>query len=187
MKKQFIVILIPIMMLVFLVQSKPAFSQNLDLSSFLLDTRGNNLLARFSVEVDEFDKILTALENGSKLALVYDVSVLEDRTLFWNQTIVNKKINIEFEKDLLAGDYVVFFPEQKRTLNSFGKKDFLELFAGLDTELLALDKLKTGKKYIVRIQVKLISRGVPKWVKGTLFFWSWDLASSIRYEMEFSL
>ncbi|MFO7728130.1 MAG: DUF4390 domain-containing protein [Desulfonatronovibrio sp.] len=187
MKKQFIFILISIMMPVFLVQSKPAFSQNLDLSSFVLDTRENNLLARFSVEIDDFDKIASALENGAELALVCEVSVLENRTLFWDQAIVHKKINIEMEKNLLAEDYIVVFPDQKRTLDSFGKKEFLELFEDMDIELLPLEPLQTEKKYIVRIQVKLISRSIPKWIKRTLFFWSWDLAGSIHYEMEFSL
>ncbi|MFP4108387.1 MAG: DUF4390 domain-containing protein [Desulfonatronovibrio sp.] len=180
-------VLISVMMLLFLAQSKPVFSQSLDLSSFILDTRENNLLARFSIDVDDFDTILTALENGAELALVCDVTVLEDRALFWDQAIADKKINIEMEKDLLAGGYIIVFPDQKRVLDSFGKKEFLELLADMDAELLALDALQTDKKDIVRIQAKLISRSVPKWIKRTLFFWSWDLARSIRYEMEFSL
>ncbi|MFP4083710.1 MAG: DUF4390 domain-containing protein [Desulfonatronovibrio sp.] len=187
MKKQFMPVLISVMMLLFLAQSKPVFSQSLDLSSFILDTRENNLLARFSIDVDDFETILTALENGAELALVCDVTVLEDRALFWDQAIADKKINIEMEKDLLAGGYIIVFPDQKRVLDSFGKKEFLELLADMDAELLALDALQTDKKYIVRIQAKLISRSVPKWIKRTLFFWSWDLARSIRYEMEFSL
>ncbi len=173
--------------LMLLFPAREADAQRLDLSSFLIDTYGDNLLARFSIEVDDFEKIKAALDNGSKVALICDVSLLLKRILFWDLPIAGRVIEIDLEKDFLSGGYNVIFPEQKRSLSSFEESDFLEIFGDMNVELLPLDKLEPGQKYAVRIQVKLISRGVPKWIKRTLFFWSWDLAGSIRYEMEFSL
>jgi len=187
MKKLLIPILSVVMVFLLLIPAREASSQRLDLSSFLIDTYGDNLLARFSLEVDDFEKIKTALDNGSKVALLCDVKVLKNRVLFWDMPLEGREIEVGLEKDLLSGNYNIIFPNQRRILSSFEESDFLEQFGDMHIELLPLDKLEPGQKYIVRIQVKLISRGVPKWIKRTLFFWSWDLARSIRYEMEFSL
>jgi len=174
-------------LLLLMMPAKEAGSQRLDLSSFLIDTHDDHLLARFSIEVDNFEKVKSALDNGSKVALICDVSLLKDRPLIWNLSLADKEIEVGLEKDLLSGDYRIIFPSQKRNLSNFDEKDFLSQFGDMSVELLPLEKLEPDQKYIVRIQVKLMSKGVPKWIKRTLFFWSWDLAKSIRYEMKFSL
>ena len=161
--------------------------QRLDLSSFLIDTQEDSLLARFSIDIDDFERIKTALDNGSKVALLCDVSLFRNRVLFWDLSLAGRQVEVGLEKDLLSGEYLIAFPGQKRRLINFEINDFHELFSDMNIELLPLDRLEPGQKYIVRIQVKLISKGVPKWIKRTLFFWNWDLARSIRYEMEFSL
>ncbi len=186
MKKLF-PILLTVVIVFLLIPDREANSQKLDLSSFLLETYEDNLQTRFSVEVDDFEKIKTALDNGSKVALLCDVSIFKNRIIFWNMSVEDREIEIGLEKDLLSGKYNIIYPDQKRSLDSFEKSDFLEQFGDMKIELVPMDMLESGQKYTVRIQVKLISRGVPKWIKRTLFFWSWDLARSIRYEMEFSL
>ncbi len=172
--------------LLFLLPAREASGQRLDLSSFLIDTYGDTLVARFSITLDNFDKVKSALDNGSKVALLCNVSLLKDRVFFWDQPMVEKDIEIGLEKNLLSGGYVVFLPNQTRNLDVFEKDIFIELFGDMNVELLALDKLNPDQKYIVRTQARLISKGVPKWIKRTLFFWSWDLAKSIRYEMRFT-
>ncbi len=187
MKKLLYPIVCTVMILLLLVPAREASSQRLDLSDFLIDTYGDNLLARFSIEIDDLEKIRTALDNGSKLALICDIRLLKNRMLLWDQSLAHQEIEIGLEKDLLSEEYNIIFPGQKKILGSFEESDFLNQFGDMQAELLPLDSLEPDQKYIARIQVRLISRGVPNWIKRTLFFWSWDLAKSIRYEMEFSL
>ena len=172
--------------LLLLLPVRDASAQRLDLSSFLIDTYGDTLLARFSITLDDFDKVKSALDNGSKVALLCNVSLLKDRVFFWDQPMMQRDIEIGLEKNMLSGGYVVIFPSQTRNLDIIDKDIFHELFGNMNVELLTLDKLEPGQKYIVRTQARLISKGVPKWIKRTLFFWSWDLAKSIRYEMRFT-
>jgi hypothetical protein len=185
--KKHLFLMLAMAMFLFMAPVKEAGSQRLDLSSFIIDTYGDKLMARFSIEIENFEKIKTALDNGSKVALLCDVSLLRNRALIWDVTLGGTEIEVGLEKDLLSGDYKILFPHQTISLSNFEESDFLDQFKEMKVELVPLEKLEAGQRYVVRIQVKLISKGVPKWIKRTLFFWSWDLARSIRYDMEFSL
>jgi hypothetical protein len=187
MKKLSYPVICAVIILLLVVPAREACSQKLELSGFLIDTHGDSLVARFSIEIDDMEKIKAALDNGSKLALICDVRLLKSRTLLWDQALARQEIEIGLEKDLLSKEYDIVFPDQKKSLVNFERNDFLDQFGDMQARLLPLDSMEPDRNYAVRIQVRLISRGVPNWIKRTLFFWSWDLAESIRYEMEFSL
>ncbi|WP_028574515.1 DUF4390 domain-containing protein [Desulfonatronovibrio hydrogenovorans] len=182
----FIYMSMGLMMWVILVPGT-THAQRLDLSNFFIDTYEGRLVARFSVEVDDFERVRTALDNGTKVALVCNVDLLRSRVLLRDKSLLSKEIEVGLEKDLLSGEYVINFPAHRRSLPSFDHDDFTKLFHAMDAILLPIEDLDIGRKHVVRIEARLISKGVPKWIKRTLFFWSWDLASSIRYDMEFSL
>ncbi|RQD59747.1 DUF4390 domain-containing protein [Desulfonatronovibrio magnus] len=162
-------------------------AQSLELSSFVIDTRGEYLTARFSIDVEEFNYMKSYIDSGSKLAIIYDVKLLKKRMFFPDFPLSSQQHEVGLEKDLLSGQYVVLYPDERKTMDSFEEYDFVKIFEGIDVPLAPLIELEPGRKYVVRIQIRLISKGVPKWIKRTLFFWSWDLAKAIRYEMEFSL
>lgn len=187
MKKISYLVICAVITLLFVVPAREACSQKLELSGFLIDTHGDSLVARFSIDIDDMEKIKAALDDGSKLALICDVRLLKSRMFLWDQSLARQEIEIGLEKDLLSKEYDIIFPDRKKSLVNFGTSDFLDQFADMQARLLPLDSMEPDRKYAVRIEARLVSKGVPSWIKRTLFFWSWDLAGSIRYEMEFSL
>lgn len=162
-------------------------AQQLELSSFFLDTRGDRLSAGFSLEMDDFSRVKQSLDDGAKLELIYEVRVIKNVILFPDFSLASKKVNIGLEKDLISGDYEIHFPGRKKVVPEFTREDFTELFSNVSVPLISLEQLENNETYIIRIQARLTSTEVPKWIKKTLFFWSWDLVDSLHYEMEFNL
>ncbi len=170
-----------------LVSNHKADSQSLDLSSFTVETGDNHLMARFSVDVDEFEKIKETLDNGGKMIMICAADLFRKRSVFWNKRLKSQKVEIALEKDLLKGKYVVSLPEGEIKLKELPEEDFTSLFQDIKVELFPWKELETGRNYKLSMHIRLVSRDVPKWIKRTLFFWSWDVARDIRYETEFSL
>ena len=176
-----------ILALMLIIAAGDCRAQSLDLSGFVVDTRQGKLAATFSLDVQDFEKIKAALDRGSKLALVCRASLLKGRLIIRDRSLAERMIEIGLEKDLLSGQYSIFFPEKRLSLSSFEQEDFIRHFSDISLELFPLDNLVPEQKYIVRIELQLISREIPNWIKRILFFWNWDMVRPVRYEMEFSL
>ncbi|MFW6005433.1 MAG: DUF4390 domain-containing protein [Desulfonatronovibrionaceae bacterium] len=162
-------------------------AQQLELSSFFLNTRGDRLSAGFSLEMDDFSRVKKSLDEGAKLELIYEVRVIKNVFLFPDFSLASKEVNIGLAKDLISGDYKILFPGRKKVVPEFTRKDFTQLFSNISVPLISLEQLEDNETYLIRIQARLTTTEVPKWIKKTLFFWSWDLVDSLHYEMDFNL
>lgn len=174
-------------LLVVLTSVQEAGSSDLDLSDFIVETQDDHLVVRFSIEMDDLEKIKSLLDNGSDIALIYQVKVFKKYSFFPNYLLVSREVEVELEKDLISGSYGIFYPDHTRKTDSLELEDFNNLFNDVTVSLLPMEKFELQQDYIARFQARVISKNIPVWIKRTLFFWSWDLAESIKYEMEFSL
>lgn len=164
-----------------------ARSSHLDMSDFIVDTQDEHLVVRFSIEMDDMTKVESLLDNGSEVALIYQVKVFKKYSFFPNYLLVKREVEVEFEKDLISGNYDIFYPDHRKRTNRLELEDFNSLFSNITVSLLPLESFELQQDYIARFEARMISKNIPTWIKRTLFFWSWDLAKSVRYEMEFSL
>ncbi len=161
-------------------------SQPLDFSSFLIDTQEEYLVAMFSIDTQEFEKIQEALHDGNKISMICTIKLKRHRTLFWNKNIREKTIEVDMEKDLLSEEYMIKFPDKTFTLKELQEDSFDALFENISIKLASLEELIPEREYRLHIGIRVISRDVPQWIKSTLFFLSWDIVPEVRYEKEFS-
>lgn len=185
--KHNILFLLLLGLLAVLASVHEARSSNLDLSDFIVDTQDDHLVVRFSIEMDDLTKIESLLDNGSEIALIYQVKVFKKYSFFPNYLLVSREVEVEFEKDLISGNYDIFYPDHTKKTDTLELEDFNNLFNDVTVSLLPMENFELQQDYIARFQARVISKNIPTWIKRTLFFWSWDLDKSIQYEMEFSL
>jgi len=164
-----------------------ARSQKLDLSSFLVDTQEEYLVARLSLHVYDFENIKHILDNGGKMTMLCTATLFRQRTLLWNRKLDSREIEIDLQKDLLTGEYIVKHPEKRIRMQKLSEDDFLSLFEQVTIKIAPWSELRPEQKYSLRVNVRLISRDVPQWIKRILFFWSWDVAKGVQYETGFTL
>jgi len=167
-------------------QTEDSKAQPLDFSSFLIDTQEDYLVAMFSIDIEDFEKIQEALHDGNKITMICTIMLKRHRTLFWNKKIREKTIEVDMEKDLLSEEYRIKFPDQTYTLKKIQEDSFDKIFENIGVKLAPLEELIPGRKYRLNLGIRVISRDVPQWIKTTLFFLSWDIVREVNYEMEFS-
>jgi len=161
-------------------------AQPLDFSSFLIDTQEDYLVAMFSIDIEEFEKIQKALHDGNKISMICTIKLKRHRTLFWNKNIQEKTIEVDMAKDLLSEEYMIKFPDKTYTLKKLQEDSFDALFENISIKLAPLEELMPQRDYKLHIGIRVISKDVPQWIKSTLFFLSWDVVPEVRYEKEFS-
>ncbi len=161
-------------------------AQPLDFSSFLIDTQEDYLVAMFSIDIEEFEKIQEALHDGKKISMICTIRLQRHRTLFWNKNIQEKTIEIGMEKDLLSEEYMIKFPDKTYTLKNMQEDSFDTIFKNINIKLAPLKELIPERKYRLHIGIRVVNRDVPQWIKSTLFFLSWDVVPQVLYEKEFS-
>ncbi len=171
---------------VFLLHAGNVRAQTLDFSSFLIDTHKDHLVAVFSIDIQDFEKIRDAMHDGNKMSMHCSIQLYRHRTLFWNKKIHEKTIVIDLEKDLLTGEYLIIFPDKTYKLQELKEDSFDALFKDMSINLSPLEKITPGRNYRLQIGIRVISRDVPKWIKATLFFLPWDIIKEVKYEMDFS-
>ncbi len=172
---------------VLLFPSPEVRSQSLELSSFYVDTHQEYLAARFSIKVEKFEEIKQALDNGTKMTMQSNLTLYRKRSLIWDEKLHTSTLDIEMEKLLLSGEYMINYPDRETRIRELDKEQFVSLFQGLSNELVPSDSLDPEEDYYVEVEIRLKTRDAPQWIRGILFFWSWDAAQGVKYEMDLSM
>ncbi|MFN2344075.1 MAG: hypothetical protein ABR542_12045, partial [Desulfonatronovibrio sp.] len=95
-------------------------------------------VVRFSIEMDDVTKIESLLDNGSEVALIYQVKVFKKYSFFPDYLLVNREVEVEFEKDLISGNYDIFYLDHTKRTDSLELEDFNALFSNITVSLLPL-------------------------------------------------
>lgn len=162
-----------------------AFAQELLLSNLVLNNFEGKIRVRFGVEPTGVDHIRQALLEGERLALVCKARLAVKREYVWN-TEVNAA---RFESDLRrlkGGDFVVTLPGQ----GSMADRDLTALFRKAWNEILIdlgpWDRLERGQTYVLTLELSLLRLDISPWLKKGLFFWPFDAATPVSYQLDFT-
>lgn len=181
------VAVLPLLALLFaLWMPAPAQAQHIVLSDLVLDNHAGNVMVRFSLALDDEREIEQVLIDGARLALVCRASLSDASGLLFDSTVTEARYVNRLSYDSLSKEFYLERsggdpPVRGRDLASLLK----EYWSVIEIDLGAFEALERGNDYALDLDVELKYDDVPKWLRRTLFFWSWSVAPSASYRMEF--
>lgn len=180
------VILAAIFFLILTSLPFPAQAQTLTLKNLVMDNQAGSLMVRFGVEVEGLQEVAVNLENGVKVAFVCTAKLYEGAGWWFDSLLSKTRYESFLSFDPLTNEYKLKLPGEKNELRD---KDLPALvkrcWSAIDLDMGPWSVLERGEKYSLRMETKLEQRDVPKWLKKTLFFWSWDVVPSAVYNLDF--
>uniref|UniRef100_I2Q1P3 DUF4390 domain-containing protein n=1 Tax=Desulfovibrio sp. U5L TaxID=596152 RepID=I2Q1P3_9BACT len=165
--------------------ARPAFAQELLLSNLVLNNFEGKIRVRFGVEPTGLDRIRQVLVAGERLSLVCVARLAVKRDYVWNREVSGAKWESEVRR-LKGGDFVVSLPGQ----GPMADKDLAALFRKAWNEILvdlgSWDRLERGQTYVLTLELTLVRQDISPWLKKGLFFWPFDAASPVSYQLDFT-
>ncbi|HML53404.1 MAG TPA: DUF4390 domain-containing protein [Solidesulfovibrio magneticus] len=163
----------------------PALAQELLLTNLVLNNYEGRIRVRFGIEPTGIDRIGQALDAGERLSLRCRARLSLKRDYVWNQGISAAAWEGELRR-IKTGEYVASLPGQ----GSVADKDLGSLFRKHLGEILIdlgpWDRLERGVTYVLSLELSLTRPDVSPWLKNGLFFWSFDAARSVSYQLDFT-
>ncbi|MHC1711026.1 MAG: DUF4390 domain-containing protein [Solidesulfovibrio sp.] len=162
-----------------------AHAQELLLSNLVLNNFEGKIRVRFGVEPTGLDRISQSLAAGERLALRCKASLAIKRDYVWNLEVQSAKWESEVGR-LRGGDYIVTLPGY----GSMADKDLGPLFRKAWSEILVdlgpWDRLERGQTYVLKLELSLARLDISPLLRRSLFFWSFDTAPPVSYQLDFT-
>lgn len=163
----------------------PVYAQELLLTNLVLNNYEGRIRVRFGIEPSGLERITQFLASGERLALHCRARLAQKRDYVWNQEVSSAVWESELRR-LKSGDFVVTLPGQ----GPMADKDLGVLFRKHLSEILidlgAWDRLERGVTYVLTLDLALGRPDVSPWLKKGLFFWSFDAAHPVSYQLDFT-
>lgn len=163
----------------------PAVAQELLLTNLVLNNYEGRIRVRFGIEPSGLERINQALAAGERLTLRCKARLALRRDYVWNQEVSAAGWESELRR-LKGGDFVVNLPGQ----GPMADKDLAVLFRKHLSEILidlgSWDRLERGVTYVLTLELALTRPDVSPWLKNGLFFWSFDAARPVSYQLDFT-
>ena len=163
----------------------PASAQELLLTNLVLNNYEGRIRVRFGIEPTGLERIVQALDAGERLHLRCRARLSLKRDYVWNQSVSAASWEGELRR-IKTGDYVAALPGQ----GSAADKDLGSLFRKHLSEILIdlgpWDRLERGVTYVLSLDLSLTRPDVSPWLKNGLFFWSFDAARPVSYQLDFT-
>ena len=172
-------------MFVLLGVVRPAAAQELLLTNLVLNNYEGRIRVRFGIEPSGLERIAQALAAGERLTLRCKARLALRRDYVWNQEVSAAAWESELRR-LKGGEFVVDLPGQ----GPVADKDLGALFHKHLSEILidlgAWDRLERGVTYVLALELALTRPDVSPWLKKGLFFWPFDAARPVSYQLDFT-
>ncbi|MBG0776014.1 MAG: DUF4390 domain-containing protein [Desulfovibrionaceae bacterium] len=169
-----------------LAWAAPARAQHISLSDLVLDNRAGNITVRFSLDMEDEGELEKILADGAVLSLVCEGSLSAARNWWLDKDVTESRFVNRLRYDALTKEYVLERPGGDAPRRGKDLKELLKrAWAVIEVDLGAFDVLQRGRSYTLDLDVSLKYDDVPAWLRSALFFWSWNVAPSARYRMEF--
>ncbi|XPV76299.1 MAG: DUF4390 domain-containing protein [Desulfovibrio sp.] len=164
-----------------------AHAQTLVLKDLVIDSHAGMFMARFGVGIAGQEHVLEVLNGGVSVQLNCDAQLVK-RSTFWNDsTVLEKSIKNTIHFDSLNKEFVLTMSEGGKTIRSSSLKKLVEEgWSTINMELGPWSALDQGEEYSLKLIISLEQTDIPGWFERTLVFWSWDVAPSTSYQLDFS-
>ncbi|WP_428569458.1 MAG: DUF4390 domain-containing protein [Solidesulfovibrio sp. DCME] len=163
----------------------PARAQELLLSNLVLNNIEGKIRVRFGVEPTGIEPIRQALAAGVRLALTCKARLSVKRDYVWNQEVTRAEWQSELRR-LKGGDFIASLPGQgtvaDKELRTLLRKAWSEILIDLGP----WDRLERGKTYVLTLELALLRLDVSPWLRKGLFFWPFDAATPVSYQLDFT-
>lgn len=163
----------------------PACAQELLLSNLVLNNFEGKIRVRFGVEPTGLEAIRQSLLAGERLELVCKARLASKRDYIWNQEVARADWKSVVRR-LKGGDYAISVPGQ----GAVADKELPALFHKAWNEILIdlgpWDKLERGQTYVLTLELSLVRLDISPWLRKGLFFWPFDPASPVSYQLDFT-
>ena len=172
-------------MLALLGVARPAAAQELLLTNLVLNNYEGRIRVRFGIEPSGLERINQALSAGERLTLRCKARLSQRRDYVWNQEVSAAAWESELRR-LRSGDFVVNLPGHgpmaDKNLGTLFRKHLSEILIDLGS----WDRLERGVTYVLTLELALTRPDVSPWLKNGLFFWSFDAARPVSYQLDFT-
>lgn len=167
--------------------SSPAAEQQLQLRDFVLDNSEGQIAVRFGIGFTDLDPVRFMLKEGAQITLECEASLSEPGTIWFSDTLTRHRFTSVLTYNVLTREYVVVHGNETAPHKSTSLLKLLEqTWEKLSITLGQLSALERGKDYRVTLDIRAKNDNTPPWLAKTLFFWSWDVAPSMHYTMNFT-
>jgi hypothetical protein len=164
---------------------KIAMAQTLTLSNLVMDNQRGALTLRFSLTVNELERLRALLQDGTTLALKCQIKLSRKREYLPAKTLVDAEARQVLSGEPLSQEFVLEFDQQQAMRNKDLAKLLGDAWGHMEINLGPFSLLERGASYSVALDVSLIEANVPAWMRWALFFKSWEVAPSAVYRMDF--
>jgi hypothetical protein len=162
-----------------------AGAQNLTLSNMVMDNQRGDLTLRFSLAVDEVDKLRALLQDGAFLALKCQATLALKRGYLPSKNLVSVEERRVLSANALTQEFILEINPPRALRNKNLAALLAEGWGHMEINLGPFSVLQRGASYAVNLEVLLIEADIPAWMRWALFFKSWEVAPSASYRMDF--
>ena len=140
----------------------------------------------FSVQCPVVPLQTMLVEEGGVIRVVFEAALLRDRLLLWKkQESVARRIFL-LQNRSLSQKFVVDGNQLEQPLVGPRLGPLLhKAWSSLEMDLGPWHNLQPGAEYTVALRIRCDRADIPVWLRRALFFWSWDMAEPVYYEMQF--
>ena len=163
-----------------------ARAQQLVLKDMGVESENGAVVLRFSLGVDDESALRNALVQGGALLLECRATLFKERDYWLDGDVAEAGFLSTLRSDPLTREFILSQPGLERPLRSKELGPLLDRAWGeIDAPLTTLARLEAGNLYYVEFEARLKMDDVPEWLKGTLFYRTWEVAPSLTYRMDF--
>jgi len=163
-----------------------AAAQQLKLEDFVLDNAEGQLAIRFGVGIQDKERLRVMLKEGAVVTLTCEATLSDTSGMWLNTTLARQEMVSTLSFNALAREYAIAYEGSPTVYRNANLMRLLsETWERLSLKVGQLANLERGSEYRVDLTVRMRNDNVPPWLSKTLFFWSWDMAPTMRYSMNF--
>lgn len=174
------------MLLAALFPSPLAWAQRLSLDNLALDNQSGRIHLHFGLRLEEIPTIQTLLQDGVDLWMFGTARLISKRFLLPNWVLNEKQIEHVLEWNPLAKEFELTLPQKEHLVRNKDLNDLITAhWSEISLDMGEWSRLTPGETYHLELEISLDRRDIPVWMRSVLFFWSWEIVSPVRYELEF--
>jgi hypothetical protein len=163
-------------------------NQMLALDNLVLDSQSGLIHLRFGLRMTQTSSIQDVLKEGVDLWLSGTARLISKRLILPNTVMAERHFEHVLEWNSLTKEYELTLPRKEHLVKNKELDALLaEHWAEISLEMGEWSMLESGQVYHLELEIMLDRRDIPDWMRRVLFFWSWEIISPIRYELEFTV
>lgn len=178
-----------LLLLAMVATPSPAMGASLlTLDNLVVDSQADKVHLRIGLQMEQPEIVTEVLREGVDLWLEGAVRLISKRLFLPDRVLSERRFEHVLEWNPLTQEYELTLPQKEHLVKAKEVKDLVdEHWREINLEMGDWSMLVPGQTYHLELDITLDRRDIPVWMRRVLFFWSWEVMTPIRYELEFSV